>query len=236
MIRRVYGDAVEVIPIPVVAAIVTGRKVGYGHESLEPPSDVGEISGTSVRAGREMRVPNGVAEYLKVVHGTIWFTGLPCSGKTTLADALARKMGETDKDYRVKRLDGDEVRTGLCEGLGFSDEGRWENLRRIAYVCKMFNDVGVTVLASFVSPLKKQREMIAKIIPNLHVVHVECTVDECARRDVKGMWAQAKAGKIKGFTGYDATYESPDEPVCRVLTSLWSIDECIQTVIDNVKI
>jgi adenylylsulfate kinase len=236
MIRRVYGDKVEIMPIPDIAAVVTGRNVGYGIEELQPPADIGTISGTAVRAGKEIRVPDGVADFLKIVHGTVWLTGLPCSGKSTLADALAERMAGMDKGYRVRRLDGDDVRKGLCEGLGFSDEGRRENLRRVAHVCKMFNDEGITVLASFVSPTEELREMIAKIIPNFHLVALECSVRQCAERDVKGMWAKAKAGEIKGFTGVDAPYEPPRVAASRVLSGSWKVEACVDTIVGDLKI
>jgi adenylylsulfate kinase len=153
-----------------------------------------------------------------------------------LADALAERMAGMDKGYRVRRLDGDDVRKGLCEGLGFSDEGRRENLRRVAHVCKMFNDEGITVLASFVSPTEELREMIAKIIPNFHLVALECSVRQCAERDVKGMWAKAKAGEIKGFTGVDAPYEPPRVAASRVLSGSWKVEACVDTIVGDLKI
>jgi len=138
---------------------------------------------------------------------TVWFTGLPCSGKTTLASRLDVVM--TMAGCRTFLLDGDIVRRGLCSDLGFSPEERTENLRRIAHVARMFNDAGVTILASFISPTEEVRKMIAEIIPEVRFVHVKCSPEECARRDVKGMWAKAKAGEIENFTGYSAPFEEP---------------------------
>ncbi len=138
---------------------------------------------------------------------TIWFTGLPCSGKTTLARALGAVLWRGG--LPIYMLDGDVIRKGLCEDLAFSEADRHENLRRVAHVAKILNDTGYIVLASFISPMEADRRMVCEIIGSVFIVYVRCSPEICAERDVKGMWAKAAAGEITGFTGYDAPYEEP---------------------------
>lgn len=158
---------------------------------------------------------------------TIWFTGLPCSGKTTLAKAFAKEL-RTQKEA-VVTLDGDDVREGLCYGLGFTQDGRHENLSRIAHVAQLAARADVWVVASFITPLREFRYMIQGIIPNVRFVHVKCSAEECRSRDVKGMWAKAEQGKIVNFTGVSAPYEEPQEEADLVLdTQELSIDQCVE--------
>jgi len=154
----------------------------------------------------------------------VWLTGLPCSGKTTIAQTL---QGED-----ISRLDGDIVRGGLCADLGFSKHDRDENLRRVAHVAAILADAGRTVVCSFVSPYKAQRDMVRKIVgpDRFKLVYVECSADECAKRDVKGMWAAAKAGKIKDFTGLDGPYEAPLDADLVVHTATESVDDSVDSV------
>jgi adenylylsulfate kinase len=160
---------------------------------------------------------------------TLWFTGLPCSGKTTLAVALYEKLKE--KGLRVFHLDGDVVRTGLCFGLGFGADGREENIRRIAHVADMVNAHGMTVFSSFITPTTGMRELIKSIIPNVKIIHVKCSVPECERRDVKGMWKKARAGDILGFTGVDGPYEVPEHPNWVVDTEKDDLETCVDQLI-----
>lgn len=154
----------------------------------------------------------------------VWFTGLPCSGKSTIADALAEKLKVKGKC--VERLDGDIVRESLCADLGFSAEDRKRNLERIAFVSKLLSRNRTAVLCSFVSPYQKDRNDVRREVGgNFIEVYVACTPDECSRRDVKGMWKKAKKGKIKGFTGYDAPYERPMNPQVVVHTGTEEIEE-----------
>jgi len=157
---------------------------------------------------------------------TIWFTGLPCAGKTTLAEAFAVNLRE--KAYQVVHLDGDVLRKGLCADLGFSDDDRTENLRRVANVAELLNRNNILVLASFISPTKVVREMIADIVTNVRFVYVQCSLEECKRRDVKGMYAKAEAGEIDGFTGVGAPYEKPEKFTLRVNTEVNDLDACIE--------
>jgi len=123
------------------------------------------------------------------------------------------------------RMDGDLYRENLCSDLGFSDEDRIENLRRVSAVADQANKQGITVIASYVSPTEKIREVVRENIGNLKIVSVKCSSEECAVRDVKGMWAKAKAGEIKGFTGYDAPYEPPVEFEIELDTDAHSFEE-----------
>lgn len=161
---------------------------------------------------------------------TIWLTGLPCSGKSTIADALAIKLKK--KGIKVERLDGDIIRNGkLSNDLGFSKEDRDKNINRITFVSKLLSRNGIAVLASFVSPYRKTRQMIRESVTNFIEVLVYCNADECARRDVKGMWAKAKRGEIKNFTGYDDPYEIPYK--CEIIldTENYSVEECVNKII-----
>lgn len=165
----------------------------------------------------------------------IWLTGLPCSGKTTLGDALASKLKELN--VNVCRLDGDIVRKNLWTDLGFSKEDRAENLRRICELSKLFVKSNVTVIATFVSPYQKVRDDIRKQFKdNFIEVFVKTSKDECIKRDVKGMWAKAINGEIKEFTGWDDPYEEPVNPEIIIETEIETIDISITRLINNLKI
>lgn len=164
---------------------------------------------------------------------TVWFTGLPCSGKTTIADRVAEILKE--KGYKVERLDGDIVRKHLTRDLGFSKEDREENLRRVGFVAKLLTRNGVIVLASFVSPYKHIRKYLRNEIGEFVEVYVKATPEECAKRDVKGMWAKARAGEIKNFTGHDDPYEEPESPELVLDTEKETIEESTQKVINFLK-
>ncbi|HVQ00919.1 MAG TPA: adenylyl-sulfate kinase [Candidatus Thermoplasmatota archaeon] len=160
---------------------------------------------------------------------TVWFTGLPCCGKSTVADRVAvilRKNG-----YRVERLDGDVVREGLTNDLGFSREDRDENIRRIAFVANMLSRNGVVVLATFVSPYRQARRDARRVIGRFIEVYVRCPVEVCMKRDVKGMYKKALEGKIKHFTGVDDPYEEPEHPELIVDTDKESVEESVSKVL-----
>ncbi len=160
---------------------------------------------------------------------TIWLTGLPCAGKTTLSQGLYNSLNE--KGYHLARLDGDDVRQGLCKGLGFTLEDRRENLRRVAEVSKLFNKNGNIVIASFVSPTSDLRNYVKNIIGDVKLVYVKCSLEECERRDVKGMYAKAREGKIKSFTGLDAPFDEPKNPDVVVNTENNSLEKCVEGII-----
>ncbi|MEM9930884.1 MAG: adenylyl-sulfate kinase, partial [Bacteroidota bacterium] len=144
--------------------------------------------------------------------GVIWLTGLSGSGKSTIAAAVERELFE--RGHQVVLLDGDNVRTGLCGDLGFSLGDRQENIRRIAEAAKLFVGAGAQVLCSFVSPTRAIRALAQDIIgpEDFFEVFVNTPLEVCEARDVKGLYAKARAGEIKGFTGIDSPYEAPEAP------------------------
>ncbi len=154
---------------------------------------------------------------------TLWFTGLPCSGKTVLADAVAEALKE--KGMKVERLDGDIVRKSLTKDLGFTEEDRNMNIERVTFVAKLLTRNGVAVLASFVSPYNKIRAYSRNEIGDYVLVYVKCTLDECENRDVKGMYAKARAGEIKDFTGIDHPFEEPNGADIIVETDTQTVEE-----------
>lgn len=164
---------------------------------------------------------------------TVWFTGLPCSGKTTIADKVAEILKE--KNLKVERLDGDIVRKGLTSDLGFSKEDRAENIKRVTFVAKLLTRNDVTVLATFVSPYIDRRQKTREEIGDFIEVYVRCSVEECIKRDVKGMYKKALAGEITGFTGIDDPYEAPPKPELIVDTDVETLDESVQKVLDTMK-
>ena len=160
---------------------------------------------------------------------TIWFTGLPCSGKTTIADELADILEK--KGLNVERLDGDIVRKDLTNDLGFSKKDRDENIRRVTFVAKLLTRNNVIVLATFVSPYSKRREKTRKEIGEFLEVYVKCPVEECIKRDVKGMYEKALRGEITGFTGVDDPYEEPINPDLVLETHKESVEESVNKVL-----
>jgi len=170
-------------------------------------------------------------------HGSmvLWFTGLPSSGKSTLANEVEKKLME--QGIRTYILDGDNIRTGLCKDLGFSEEDRAENIRRIGEVSKLFVDAGFVVLSAFVSPYRRDRDAIRELVDEGEFVEVfvKCPVEECEKRDVKGLYKKAREGVIKGFTGIDDPYEVPLDPEITVETSKSSIESCTDQVLEYLE-
>ena len=164
----------------------------------------------------------------------LWFTGLPCSGKTTLANEVAEVLKK--KGIMVERLDGDIVRKGgLSNDLGFSPEDREKNLKRITFVANLLSRNNVAVLASFVSPYKKVRQYIRKNTTNFIEVWTVAPNSVCIERDTKGLWAKARCGLIKGFTGYDAPYEPNFKAELIISTHRLSIKESVDKIILYLK-
>jgi len=160
----------------------------------------------------------------------IWMTGLSGSGKSTIAQGLERKLHE--QGILTKILDGDNVRTGINNNLGFSEADRTENIRRIAEVNKLFLDAGIVTINSFVSPTKDIRDLAKKIIgeKDFNEVYVNASFDECAKRDVKGLYKKAIAGEIKNFTGLDTPFEAPEHPALEINTAEQTIDQSIELI------
>ena len=162
----------------------------------------------------------------------IWFTGLSGSGKSTIALGVERELHQRGILCRI--LDGDNIRTGINAGLGFSAEDRKENIRRIAEVGKLFVDTGIVTLAAFVSPTNEYRTMARNIIgeQDFYEVYVSTPLEECERRDVKGLYARARRGEVKDFTGISAPFEAPTNPVLDIDTSKQTLEESVRQVLE----
>jgi adenylylsulfate kinase len=159
---------------------------------------------------------------------TIWLTGLSGAGKTTITDALQKKL--TDGGYSLEVLDGDVVRTNLTKGLGFSKEDRDTNIRRIGFVSHLLTRHGVIVLVSAISPYRAIREEVKQTIGDFLEVFVNAPLNVCEGRDVKGLYAKARSGEIKGFTGIDDPYEPPTNPEVECRTDLEELDESVNKI------
>ena len=162
----------------------------------------------------------------------IWFTGLSGSGKSTIALGVERELHKRGILCRI--LDGDNIRTGINAGLGFSAEDRKENIRRIAEVGKLFVDTGIVTLAAFVSPTNEYRTMARNIIgeQDFFEVYVSTPLEECERRDVKGLYARARRGEVKDFTGISAPFEPPTHPTLDIDTSKQPLEESVRQVVE----
>ena len=161
----------------------------------------------------------------------LWFTGLSGAGKSTLANAVNSALFEQGLACYV--LDGDNIRHGLCKDQGFSDADREENIRRIGEVAKLFVDAGVVALTAFVSPFKADRDKVRALVEPGDFIEIHCAADlaVCEERDTKGLYARARAGEIKDFTGISSPYEAPDAPELRVDTGGQSLDDCVAQVL-----
>jgi adenylylsulfate kinase len=177
----------------------------------------------------ERRQKNGYHSFV------IWLTGLSGSGKSTIANALARKL--FDENIHSYVLDGDNVRHGLNKDLGFSEEDRNENIRRIGEVAKLFVDSGQVVLTAFISPFRKDREVVRNLLEENEFieVYVKCSLKSCEKRDPKGLYKKARKGEIKQFTGIDSPYEEPLNPEIVVDTEALSVEESVEEIYRYLK-
>lgn len=166
---------------------------------------------------------------------TLWFTGLSGSGKSTLAFGLERRL--LDAGIACCVLDGDNIRHGLCSDLGFDAQSRAENIRRVAEVARLMNDAGLVVMAAFISPYQRDREMARRIIgvECFHEIHVSAPLAICEGRDPKGLYRKARAGMLSGFTGVDDPYESPQEPALALNTAEVAVEECLERLLARVR-
>ena len=164
----------------------------------------------------------------------VWFTGLSGSGKSTVALGVERELHRRGILCRI--LDGDNIRAGINSNLGFSPEDRRENIRRIAEVGKLFVDTGVVTLACFVSPTEEIRQMAREIVgaDDFKEVFVSTPIEECERRDVKGLYARARRGEVKEFTGVSAPFEAPQHPALSIDTSVLPLEESVARVVEMV--
>jgi adenylylsulfate kinase len=168
---------------------------------------------------------------------TIWFTGLSGSGKSTIAVALEQELYKKGKlSYR---LDGDNVRLGINKNLGFSEQDRKENIRRIGEVAKLFGDAGTISLSSFISPYKNDRDEVRDLHEQANIafveVHVDCSLAEAEKRDPKGLYKKARAGEIKNFTGIDDPYEAPVKPEIHLHTDQMTLEQEVQIILDYLE-
>lgn len=165
----------------------------------------------------------------------LWLTGLSRAGKTTLAYAIAEKLHSLE--CRTKILDGDNLRLGLCKDLSFSDNDRRENIRRAAEVSKLFVESGNIVLAALISPFELDRKKARMLINPKHFIEIycDCSLKVCEKRDPKGLYKLAKAGKINNFTGVDSPYEPPINPEIILHTDRQLLTECVTQVIDKLS-
>lgn len=164
----------------------------------------------------------------------IWMTGLSGSGKSTIAKGLEKALFQ--KGFYVQVLDGDNIRTGICNNLGFTVEDRSENIRRISEVAKLFIEAGVVTICSFVSPTQSIRKIAQNIIgEDNHIgVFIDTPIELCEKRDVKGLYKKARAGEIKNFTGIDSPFERPDNPNLIIQTAEQTIEESVDQVLQFV--
>ena len=164
----------------------------------------------------------------------LWLTGLSGSGKSTIAIALERELHKRGLLCRI--LDGDNIRSGINNNLGFSAEDRVENIRRIAEIGKLFVDTGIITIAAFISPSNELRQMAARIIgiEDFLEIYVCTPLVECEKRDVKGLYAKARRGEIKNFTGISAPFEAPEHPALSLDTSKLSLEESVNTLLELV--
>lgn len=165
----------------------------------------------------------------------LWFTGLSGAGKSTLAHAVEDKLHQLN--CRTFVLDGDNVRHGLCGDLGFSDQDRRENIRRIAEIAKLMLEAGIITLTAFISPFKVERNLARNLLTHGDFVeiHCACSLDVCEQRDVKGLYKKARQGEIANFTGISSPYEVPEKPELTINTGTMSLDECVEQVLNLLK-
>lgn len=165
----------------------------------------------------------------------LWFVGLSGSGKSTLASRVEQELHQMGKLTYI--LDGDNVRAGLNKDLDFSETSRVENIRRIGEVSKLMLDAGVMVLTAFISPFRADRQAVRDLVgaDRFVEIHVDCPVEECEKRDVKGLYKKARAGEISNFTGITSPFEIPENPDVRVQTHLNDIDTCTNIILDYLK-
>lgn len=161
----------------------------------------------------------------------LWFTGLSGAGKSTVANAFARAL--FDRNQQVVVLDGDNVRHGLNKDLGFDEQSRKENIRRVGEVSKLFVEAGQIVVTAFISPYQADRDTVRELVADdeFFEVFVDCSLEECERRDPKGLYEKARAGVIPNFTGISAPYEAPVKPEVTLNTEIHSVEQCVEQLI-----
>ena len=198
-----------------------------GDSSMSKSSNVVWHSGAVTRVDRE-----GVNGHDSVL---LWFTGLSGSGKSTLAHAVEERLHQHNCITFV--LDGDNVRHGLCGDLGFSEQDRVENIRRVGETAKLMLEAGVITLTAFISPFRNDRERVRTLFPcgDFLEIYCQCPLDVCERRDVKGLYKKARAGLISDFTGISSPYEEPHSPELVINTSALTLEASVEKVFDLLR-
>ncbi|WP_259741445.1 adenylyl-sulfate kinase [Pseudoduganella namucuonensis] len=165
----------------------------------------------------------------------VWFTGLSGSGKSTLAHAVEERLYQSG--CRTFVLDGDNVRHGLCADLGFSDEARTENIRRVGEAAKLFVEAGTVVLTAFISPFQNDRERVRALLAadDFIEIYCHCSLEMCEQRDVKGLYKRARAGEISHFTGISSPYEAPTAPDLKVNTDSLSLNDSVELILNLLR-
>ncbi|MFT7073959.1 adenylyl-sulfate kinase [Patiriisocius sp. Uisw_017] len=165
----------------------------------------------------------------------LWFTGLSGSGKSTIANIVEQELYKLG--VKTYTLDGDNIRSGINSDLTFTPEDRTENIRRIAEISNLILDAGLVVLAAFVSPYKKDRENIKDIVKDFNFIeiYINTSIEECERRDVKGLYKKARAGEIKNMTGVSATYEAPQNPNIEIKTEEKTVEQAVHDIMNYIK-
>jgi len=199
-----------------------------------------------IQACNSMKTPNTIYHNATVTRerrnqlnghksAVIWFTGLSGSGKSTLAHSVEETLHNLD--CRTFVLDGDNVRHGLSSNLTFSDDDRKENIRRIGEAAKLMMESGVIAMTAFISPFKKDRNLVRQLLPQGDFIEIYCntSLEVCESRDVKGLYKRARAGEIKNYTGIDSPYEEPDDPELVIDTESESLEESVTKVINFLK-
>lgn len=165
----------------------------------------------------------------------VWFTGLPSSGKSTIAHALEERLYLDG--YHMFVFDGDNVRHGLCSDLGFSAKDRAENIRRIGEMARLFTEAGIIALTAFISPFRSDRERVRSLVGEGDFIEIycNCPLEICEERDIKGHYRKARAGEIKEFTGISSPYEVPEKPDLVLETGVHSVKECVEMILDLLR-
>lgn len=177
---------------------------------------------------------NDKENFLNQHSKVLWFTGLSGAGKSTLSIAIEKEL--FNRGYVCQLLDGDNIRSGINNNLGFSIKDRKENIRRIAEVSKLFKDSGIIILAAFVSPTKDIRKLAKKIIgeDDFLEIFVNPPLKVCEDRDTKGLYRKARLGLIKNFTGISSPFEAPENPLVDVDTSKYNVEECVEMLLEKI--
>ena len=229
-LKEDYSGKYVVVELPNITNVIYGRDVGYKVEKISFDDEVENISATKVRKSMNLTPVKHEVDALEREKrsghkgAVIWLTGLSGSGKTTLAQKIERRL--FDKGCNVYMLDGDNIRDGLNSNLGFSDEDREENIRRIGEVAALFARAGFIVITAFISPFENDRKKALRAFEkNSYEVYLSCDLKTCEQRDPKGLYKKARIGEIKDFTGIDSPYEVPKSPNLEIDTQSSSIEE-----------